>query len=353
MNTPKTGVQIFWKINNMEKKPIVTALLAYGMSGKVFHAPFLTTHNGFELKAVLERNEKKAVLDHPEIISYSDIDTLLADETIELVVINTPNFTHFEYAQKALLAHKHILIEKPVVTTVEEFKKLQEIALQVGKQVLAYQNRRWSSDIMATKEVIDSGILGEIVEMHLRFDRYRPTIGPKIFKETPVPGSGIWYDLGSHLLDQALSIFGQPTQHYGYQNKYRTHAQVADYGFMHLIFNTINVFITTSMLVADAQAGIIVHGTKGSFVKDFCDVQETQLSQGMLPTDPKYGIEEAGKEGVLTLITADGTIQKSKIASKKGAFNQLFDSVFNSIRLGMPYPITNDQLLKQLELLEN
>ena len=101
----------------MEKRPIITALLAYGMSGKVFHAPFLATNDGFELKAVLERNEKKAVLDFPNIVSFHDVDALLSDDSIELVVINTPNFTHLEYAQKALLAHKHILIEKPAVTT--------------------------------------------------------------------------------------------------------------------------------------------------------------------------------------------------------------------------------------------
>ena len=120
----------------MEKRPIITALLAYGMSGKVFHAPFLATNDGFELKAVLERNEKKAVLDFPNIVSFHDVDALLSDDSIELVVINTPNFTHFEYAQKALLAHKHILIEKPAVTTVAEFKTLQKQAKEVGKKYL-------------------------------------------------------------------------------------------------------------------------------------------------------------------------------------------------------------------------
>lgn len=337
----------------MENKPIVTALLAYGMSGKVFHAPFLSTHKGFELKAVLERNEKKAVLDHPTIVSYNHIDDLLADESIELVVVNTPNFTHFDYAAKALQANKHVLIEKPVVTTVAAFEQLQKIAEQSGKQIFAYQNRRWSSDIMAAREVVQSGILGTIIEMHLRFDRYRPTIGPKLFKETPVPGSGIWYDLGSHLIDQAISIFGTSCNFYSYKNKYRDGAQVPDFGFMHLVFDQTNVFITTSMLVADAQAGIVIHGTKGSFIKEFCDVQEAQLLQGMLPTDPKYGQEEANKEGILTLISENGTIQKSKIASKKGAFNELFNSVFSSIRQGAPYPITNAQIAKQLELLEN
>jgi predicted dehydrogenase len=335
----------------MEKRPIITALLAYGMSGKVFHAPFLATNDGFELKAVLERNEKKAVLDFPNIVSFHDVDALLSDDSIELVVINTPNFTHFEYAQKALLAHKHILIEKPAVTTVAEFKTLQKQAKEVGKKIFVYHNRRWSSDFMATKEVIESGVLGEIVEMHLRFDRFRPAIGPKAFKETPVPGSGIWYDLGSHLIDQAISIFGLPTHHYGYQNHYRANAQVSDFGFMHLQFNKTNVFITTSLMVADAQAGIVVHGTKGSFVKEFCDTQEAQLIEGRLPSDPDFGREPKDKEGILTIVAADGSSTKSKITSKKGRFNDFFDAVYQNIRHQETYPITDEDILKQLELL--
>lgn len=333
------------------KNPIVTALLAYGMSGKVFHAPFLATHDGFELKAVLERNDKKALLDYPEIISYDSVTDLLADESIELVIVNTPNFTHFEYAQKALLARKHVLIEKPAVTTVEEFKTLQALAKEVNRKIFIYHNRRWSSDFMATKEVITSGILGDIVEMHLRFDRFRPVIGPKFFKETPVPGSGIWFDLGSHLIDQAISIFGLPTQHYGYQNNYRTNAQVPDFGFMHLQFSKTNVFITTSMLVADAQAGIVVHGTKGSFVKEFCDTQEAQLIDGMLPTDTHFGIEPEGKEGKLTLIDENGSSVTRSIPSKKGNFNALFDCVFESIRHNKDYTISDEAVLKQIELL--
>lgn len=334
------------------EKPIITALLAYGMSGKVFHAPFLATNKSFELYAVLERNEKKAANDYPKIISYSNISDLLSDEKIELIVINTPNNTHFDYAKLALEANKHVLIEKPATTTPEEFATLLALAEKVNRKVFVYHNRRWSSDITAAKKVISSGKLGPIVEMHLRFDRYRPTIGAKTFKETSVPSSGIWYDLGSHLIDQAISIFGQPVSHYRYKNSYRDNSLVDDFAFMHILFpNKVNVFITTSMLVTDAQAGIVIHGTKGSFIKEFCDEQENQLVEGISPLDENFGKERPNKEGKLTYYNQNQEQLIEIIPSLKGNFNALFDEVYESIRNNEHFPIDNQDIIAQLKLL--
>lgn len=334
------------------EKPIVTALLAYGMSGKVFHAPFLVTNKGFELYAVLERNEKKAVNDYPEIISFSAIDELLSDEKIELVVINTPNNTHFDYAKQALESGKHVLIEKPATTTPEEFEILLALAEKVNRKVFVYQNRRWSSDITAAREIINSGKLGDVIEIHLRFDRYRPTISAKTFKETPIPSSGIWYDLGSHLIDQAISIFGKPVSHYRSKNSYRENSLVDDFAFMHIVFpNKVNVFITTSMLVSDAQAGIVIHGTKGSFIKEFCDEQENQLIDGMSPLDSNFGNEKPNKEGKLTYINANNETIVEMIPSIKGNFNALFDEVYESIRKRKSFSIDNQDIIEQLKLL--
>jgi scyllo-inositol 2-dehydrogenase (NADP+) len=331
---------------------ITTALLAYGMSGKVFHAPFLATNKGFDLYAVLERNEKKALKDYPTIKSYDAISNLLADGSIELVVVNTPNNTHFEYAKLALEAQKHVLIEKPATTTPEEFAELLAVAEKANRKVFVYHNRRWSSDIMATKQIIKSGKLGNIVEMHLRFDRYRPTIGVKTFKESPIPSSGIWYDLGSHLIDQAISIFGKPISHYRHKDIYRENSQVDDFAFMHLLFpNHVNVFITASMLVTDPQAGIVIHGTKGSFVKEFCDEQENQLVANLSPLDPEFGFEKPNKEGKLTYFNAEGEKIIEYIPSGKGNFNALFDEVYQSIRNNVKFSVDNQDVIEQLKLL--
>ncbi|UPT71384.1 MAG: Gfo/Idh/MocA family oxidoreductase [Flavobacterium sp. JAD_PAG50586_2] len=334
------------------EKPIVTAILAYGMSGKVFHAPFLATNPRFDLYAVLERNEKKAVKDYPNIKSYDSISSLFSDEKIELVVINTPNDTHFTYAKLALKTQKHVLIEKPATTTPEEFQELLDLANEVDRKVFVYQNRRWSSDISSAKKIINSGKLGNIVEMHLRFDRYRPGISAKAFKETPIPSSGIWYDLGAHLVDQAISIFGKPISHYRIKDTYRDNSQVDDFAFMHIAFpNKVNVFITTSMLVADAQAGIVIHGTKGSYIKEFCDEQENQLIEGMSPLDENFGKEKQNKEGKLTYYNQNQEQIVEIIPSLKGNFNALFDEVYQSTRNETPFSIDNQQIIEQIKLL--
>ncbi|MGV3697393.1 Gfo/Idh/MocA family oxidoreductase [Flavobacterium sp.] len=335
----------------MENK-IVTAMLAYGMSGKVFHAPFLATNEGFDLYAVLERNEKKAFKDYPSILSYDSVSELLTDGKIELVVVNTPNNTHFEYAKLVLEAGKHVLIEKPATTTPEQFEELLTLAKNVSRNVFVYQNRRWSSDITSAKEIIKSGKLGDIVEMHLRFDRYRPAIGAKTFKETPIPSSGIWYDLGAHLVDQAISIFGKPISHYRHKDSFRKDSQVDDFAFMHLVFaNKVNVFITTSYLVADPQAGILIHGTSGTFVKEFCDEQENQLIAGMLPSDPEFGVEKPNKEGKLSYLNENNEMIVEKVPSIKGNFNILFNEVYEAIRNKKPFSVDNQDIMEQIKLL--
>ncbi|WP_395043700.1 Gfo/Idh/MocA family oxidoreductase [Flavobacterium sp.] len=334
------------------EKPIVTALLSYGLSGKVFHAPFLSTNKGFNLYAVLERNNQKAVLDYPNIKSFSTINDLLSDNNIELIVINTPNNTHYDYTKLALESKKHILIEKPATTTPEEFIELLELSKKVNRKIFVYHNRRWSSDFMASKSIINSGKLGDIIEVHLRFDRYRPTIGSKTFKETQVPSNGIFYDLGSHLIDQAISIFGKPKNHYKYKNSYRENSLVDDFAFIHIEFkNKVNVFITTSMLVADAQAGIIIHGTKGSFIKEFCDEQENQLMNGLSTLNENFGLEKPNKEGKLTYYNKDNELITEIIPSLKGNFNGLFDDLYQSIRNNSLFKVDNQDIIEQLKLL--
>ncbi len=192
------------------KNTIKTGLLSFGMSGKIFHAPFLKEHCGFELTAVVERTKKKAYLTYPAIKSYNSVTELLADNKIELVVINTPNATHFEFASKAIQANKHVLVEKPFTVNSAQAKQLYREANKNGCCILPYQNRRYDSDFMSVKSIIESGRLGDLAEAHFRYDRYQYRIGSSVWKETAMAGSGIQYNLGSHLLDGVISLFGIP-----------------------------------------------------------------------------------------------------------------------------------------------
>ncbi|RLJ77761.1 Gfo/Idh/MocA family oxidoreductase [Pedobacter alluvionis] len=335
-------------------KTINAGLLAYGMSGKVFHAPFLNAHDGFNLKAVVERSHKNAVNDYPNIISYNSVDELLNDEEIDLVVINTPNNLHYEHSKAALNAHKHILVEKPFTANTAQAKELFELADSVGKQIFFYQNRRWDSDFTSVKKVLDSGKLGKLVEVHLRYDRYRNVIGPKAFKEKLVEASGLLYDLGPHLLDQVISLFGKPLNFHKILGKNRAGTLVDDYFSIQLSFpDSVNIFVTSSMLVVNPQPGFILHGVNGSFIKHRTDIQEEQLLAGMKLTDPGYGVEPANKDGLLTTIDVGGNKTEEIIKSEVGSYLPLFEAVYQAITNNQPYPVTREDVLAQLEIIES
>ncbi|AII53150.1 Gfo/Idh/MocA family oxidoreductase [Hymenobacter sp. APR13] len=333
--------------------PIQTGLLAYGMSGRIFHAPFLSTHPGFALRAVVERSRKQAQAQYPSLISYDSVAELLADPQLELVVVNTPNDTHFALVRQALQARKHVLIEKPVATTVAELDELLALAAAQNLYVLAYQNRRWDSDFQLVRQVVESGQLGRLTEVHFRFDRYKLALNAKTFKEDPsVAGSGLSFDLGPHVLDQALSLFGRPERTHVTRASHRPNSRVDDYFHVHLQYpQGLNVFVAGSLLTAAPGPAYVLHGTRGSFQKSRTDVQEAQLDQGLLPTAAPYGHEPAGQEGTLTLVPAPGETQVSRLPAPQGQYKGLFEAVYQTIRHGQPFPVRAEQLRWQLEVL--
>lgn len=335
-------------------KPIITGLLSYGMSGKIFHAPFLASHPGFTFKAVVERHEQTARLKYPDVWSYNQVDELLNDQEIELVVVNTPNYTHFEFAMKALDAGKHVLIEKPAAITSSEVKVLFKRGKELNLQVLVYQNRRYNSDFLSFKEVIAKGSLGQLIEIHLRIDRYRMAIGNKQFKEDiAIPGNGLLYDLGSHLIDGAISILGKPLSYTKTSAAHRPGSQVDDYFHIHLKYpNQLNVYLTSGLLIAEPEYGFVVHGRLGSFVKMRTDVQEAQLLANKLPTECDFGEEPDGTEGKLVTIDEQNQQQVEWISAPAGGYNQLFDAVVDSIRRGLDFPVSEEEVIWQLEILE-
>ncbi|HWD88658.1 MAG TPA: Gfo/Idh/MocA family oxidoreductase [Mucilaginibacter sp.] len=334
--------------------PIITGLMAYGMSGRVFHAPFVELHPGFKLKAVVERHEKKAAAYLPGIASYSSVNELVDDPEIELIIVNTPPHTHFGLAKKALEAGKHVLIEKPVATTSAEVKELYELGHKMNRHVTVYQNRRWDSDFLSMKKVIESGRLGELIEVHFRFDRYKTALSPKTFKETKsLPGNGLVYDLGPHLIDQAISLFGKPLSFRKTTGIYRENSEVPDYFHFHLSYpHHLNVYLTSGLLIAQATPSFVAHGTLGSYLKNRVDVQEAQLESGIWPNMPEYGIEPKGEEGILVTFDDAGNKQTERVPAERGDYMQLFDAVYHTIREGALYPITAEHVAWQMEMLE-
>ncbi|WP_139957082.1 Gfo/Idh/MocA family oxidoreductase [Flavicella sediminum] len=332
---------------------IKTGVLSYGMSGSLFHCPFLNLHPEFELTAIVERSSKKAQAVYPTLKSYASVDEILGDSEIELVVVNTPSPTHFEFALKAVQAGKHVLVEKPFCVTSEQAKIIFLEAKKQNCLVMPFQNRRYDSDFLSVKKVVESGKLGTLIEAHFRYDRYNFEISDHKTKEANVPGNDLLYNLGAHVVDAAIALFGIPVKWRKVKKCNRPNSKIADYAYVHMEFaNGLQVFTTVSLLVADEQPGFILHGTKGSYVKKRCDVQERQLKLGMSPNEERFGKETLGMEGVLTTVEK-GVVKKEKIISEPSNYLHVFEDVFQCIRNKKAYAVTEEQVVRQLEILED
>lgn len=305
-------------------------LVGYGKSAKVFHVPFLSTMEEFELTAVLERNANEAEKDFPNIKTVRTIEALVERDDVDLVVITTPNETHFPYAAKALKAGKHVVLEKPFTNTLEEGRELIEKGNESGKVFSVYQNRRYVSDFLTMKELINENLLGEVHEFNATYDRYRPNPVPGSWREADIPGSGILYDLGPHLLDQALNLFGTPDNITADIRKQRWFSKVDDYFNIWLNFGFLKVILHSGMLVREQGPRYMIQGTKGSFIKYGEDPQEALLKEGHLPIGENWGKEPEGDAGILHT-EVNGQIIRKTVPSKKGNYGFYYRNIYNSI----------------------
>ncbi|MBZ4042699.1 Gfo/Idh/MocA family oxidoreductase [Flavobacterium hibisci] len=329
---------------------IKTALLSYGMSGKVFHAPFLDLHPGFELLGSWERSKKLIQEDYPTVKSYASIDELLTDD-VDLVIVNTPVGTHYEYAKKVLLAGKHAVVEKAFTTTAAEAKELAQIAKEKGLKLAVFQNRRWDSDFKTIQKVINDGVLGDLVEAEFHFDRYNPVLSPKLHKETVNDGAGILKDLGPHLIDQAVCLFGSPKSVFADIRYTRENTVVDDWIDLLLIYKDFRVRLKAGYFVREANPSYSIHGKKGSFLKQRGDVQEDELKIGKKPNRDSWGTELDNFEGILHT-EIDGKPIREKIKTLQGNYFEYFDGVYDAIANNKPEPVTAQDGVKVMQIIE-
>ncbi len=329
---------------------IKTALLSYGMSGKVFHAPFIDFHPGFELMGSWERTKKLIQQDYPAVVSYPTLEAVLATDA-QLIIVNTPVETHFEYAKKALLAGKHIIVEKAFTTTVAEAQELATLAQEKGLKLAVFQNRRWDSDLKTVQQVLEDGSLGEIVEAEFHFDRYNPLLSPKQHKETANSGAGILKDLGPHLIDQALYLFGFPNAVCASVRTTRQNSLVDDWIDMQLQYPTKIVRLKASFFVREAIPAYQLHGAKGSFLKPRGDVQEDDLKTGKKPNLDSWGTEPLDKEGTIHT-EIDGKIIRGKIPTLQGNYYSFFDGMYNSIANNTVEPVPALDGVRVMQIIE-
>jgi predicted dehydrogenase len=331
--------------------PIKTALCSFGMSGRVFHAPFIHLHPGFELYGVFERTKNLAEEIYPSIKTFRSLRALLNDADVELIIVNTPNNTHFEYAKSALYAGKHVVVEKPFTVYVKEAELLLDIAKKQNSILTVYQNRRWDSDFKTINDVITKNLLGNIIEAEFHFDRYKPDLSPKLHKETPGPGSGLLYDLGSHLIDQAIQLFGMPSKIFADIRVVRPDSKVEDNFDLTLYYDKLRVRLKSSYLVRESLPGYIVHGINGSFLKPRADVQEADLVAGKSPADPDWGKEPETGSGLLNTV-ADGKVTREYIQSCRGNYMEFYNTLYKSIRNNESLPVSPEDGRKVIKIIE-
>ena len=332
-------------------EPIKTAICSFGMSGRVFHAPFLHANPGFELYSVWEREKNLAAAIYPEIRTCRTLQELLADPATELVIVNTPNYTHYDYTKQALQAGKHVIVEKPFTITEAQGLELIELAKQAGKKLSSYQSRRFDSDFRTVRRIVQSGVLGTIVEAEIHYDRFTPTLSPKVHKETPGPGTGLLYDLGAHLIDQALQLFGDPESVFADLFIIRDNSKVDDYMEVLLFYPGLRVRLKSSYLVREPLPAYSVFGHNGTFIKTRADVQEKHLLAGEPPTGADWGVEPVAEQGLLHA-EIDGKVVRERVPTEKGSYMDYFTGMYEAIRSNAPLPVTAEQGVRIIRVIE-
>ena len=351
--------------------PIRTAVLGYGLAGRVFHAPFVSAVPGLELAAIVQRTGDTAAQAYPQVAHLRSVDEALNDASIELIVIATPNASHAELAEKALRAGKHVVVDKPLATTSADARHLIEVSRETGKILAPFHNRRFDGDFLTVKKLLSDGTLGRVVQIISRFDRFRPIQRPGTWKETGGQPNGILFDLGPHLLDQAVAMFGVPDRITANDREERDRTDIDDAFVVTLDYDNpsfngqplgraVRYTCEATFLAADPSPRFQVHGTNGSYTKRGVDQQEPTLIKG-LGKPPLLGSSEAwfhdpeelwGTLTVCTKPTEPVELKQDKLRTEPGDYRLFYAGVRDAIRSGAPLPVPTEAALINIRLLE-
>ncbi|AHY07273.1 oxidoreductase [Serratia plymuthica] len=327
---------------------IRVGLVGYGYASKTFHAPLIVGTPGVELAAVSSSDAGKVHADWPAMTVVSDPQALFDDPSIDLIVIPTPNDTHFPLAQQAMAAGKHVVVDKPFTVTLSQAQELKRQAEQSGTLLSVFHNRRWDSDFLTLKALLKEGALGEVVYFESHFDRFRPEVRQR-WREQAGAGTGIWYDLGPHLIDQALQLFGKPQTLFVDLGELRPGSLSVDYFHAVLNYGNRRVVLHGTVLAAAETARYIVHGTQGSFIKFGLDPQEDRLKAGERLPQADWGYDM--RDGVVTL-SRDGILAEKPLLSIPGNYPAYYAAIRDAINGEGENPVPAGDAIKVMEMIE-
>jgi len=329
-------------------KVLKVGVVGYGSVTRIFHAPLISAVPGLELAAIYTSDPSKVAADWPEVAILDSPEALFARPDLDLVVIPTPNATHYPLARKALAAGKHVVVDKPFTLTVAEARSLDRCAQEAGKVLSVFQNRRWDADFMTLRSLLDSGRLGRVMEFESRFDRHAPVVRDR-WRERDEPGSGLWFDLGPHLLDQALQLFGVPEAISLDLARQRPGALTDDYFQARLQYGQTRVILHASCLAPSPGPRFTVHGSEATFVKYGLDGQEGQLKAGQRPPRPDWGLDPS--PGSLSTFK-DGALSTRVVPSLPGDYPAYYAALREALLGQGPNPVPAAEAIPTMGLLE-
>lgn len=330
----------------MTKLPIKTAIIGYGFSAKTFHIPFIAGLDEFELCAISTSQKEAVEHDWPKVTHYFTAQELLSQSDAELVIITAPNDVHFNLAQLALESGKHVVLEKPFVTKLEDGQALIELAAQQQRILSVYHNRRWDGDFLTAKMLITQGQLGDVKSFESHFDRFRPQVRER-WREQTTDGGGILFDLGSHLIDQALQLFGLPQSLSAQCLKMRDNSINVDY--FNIVFHYADKQVTLhgDLYSPAPNKRFTIKGSIGSYEKLGLDPQEARLIAGVSPTVEGWGDETKDQYGLL--YNERGS---KAIPTQSGSYQNYFVALSDSIRKQGAIPVDPQDALWTIKLIE-
>lgn len=329
------------------EKPIRVAMIGFGLSGRYLQGPFFQNHPDFNLVKILTSQSTEAIPDYQGIPTSSKVEEAWLDDQVDLVAICSPNDTHYALTLSCLQAGKHVLVDKPMAGSLEEIQTLYDEAERQQKVLAVFQNRRFDSDFLTIKDIIQSGKLGKIVRVEVRYDRFKPELNPKKWKEEVRSANGILYDLGAHIIDQMIDLFGEPERVMGRTYQERMGTTIDDaFDILASYSNGPSVLLHSSLLAKEPLPRYVIYGTNGSFLKYGIDVQEDHLKAGVLPTEARYGYEPADQNGYC--FTEEGRIC---VETRRGDWGSLFTSLSQAIQGKGPFVVTRKQMEAQFKVI--
>lgn len=327
---------------------IRAGVIGFGLAGRIFHSAVIAETPGLELACIVQRHGDEAAKAHPGVRIARSIDEMLDDRSINLVVVGTPSNAHFEHGIQCLRAGRNVVIDKPFTLTSDEAARLIDEAREQGVLVTAYQNRRWDGDFVTLKQVLASGELGRVVSYESHFDRFREQPRLEVWRESGGAGGGTLFDLGSHLIDQATALFGDPTSIWADVRIDRENAVVDDAFDVMLKFGGITARLRATNLAAMPGPRFVVHGTRGSFVKWGLDPQEDALRAGAKFSDPGFGEEPESKWGALYVPGR----KPERIRTAPGDYRGIYANVRDAILGKATLEVTPQQAWRTTRLIE-